>query len=167
MPWWPFEEAAEEIPDFFSPTSFAVQRLLISPDDPWVLKAAWAYQLRWQTDNTGLRTAVAGIVVLSYALALVLGAAGLALSPRRDLKALFGLFILSQILPAVAAFAISRFRLACMAVFLVGTAWLLTKGRDAWRVAPRQRRIAAATISAAFLLMLCLRLGDAFSTSWG
>ncbi len=150
MPLWPLEKIASEVPRFFTPTSFAIRRLLLPPDAP----GGWGYRMSLPLlDRPAARGLAVAVVVLAYLLALGLGAAGLVLARRTDLSLLFVLFIASQIAPSIPTFAMSRFRLASMAFLLVGAASACVDGGRDWRAATPGRRIAAC-ICAALLLGL-------------
>jgi len=143
MPAWPFEKIASEVPRFFTPTSFAVRRLLAPPDDP----GHWGYRTTWPLlERPVPRALCAGVVVLAYVVVLGAGAAGLVLARRSDVAGLLALFVVAQILPSIPTFAMSRFRLASMVVFLLGTASVVVHGRRDWTLAsPRRRVVAFAT----------------------
>jgi 4-amino-4-deoxy-L-arabinose transferase-like glycosyltransferase len=149
MPAWPFEKIASEVPRFFTPTSFAVRRLLMPPGDP----GNWGYRFRWRFgDRTSWRIAGVIIVVASYIGIVTTGMAGLLLARRRDLSALFLVFLASQILPSIVAFSMSRFRLPSMVVFIVGAASISVSGRRDWAEAPALSRWLAA---GAVALIVC------------
>lgn len=148
---WPFEKFVREVPRFFTPTSFAVRRLLASPNDP----GGWRYRLSpTAIDRDGLRVLLVVGVVGSYGAALMLGAFGLVMARRTDISGLLGLFLLSQILPSVVTFSMSRFRLAGMVCFLLGAAYAAIHGRAAWYAAPPWRRgVAVAVVVGLMALM--------------
>jgi len=153
MPGWPFEKLVVEVPRFFTPTSFAVRRLLAAPDDP----GGWGYRFRFAwADRQGVRVAAVVLVVASYVVVALAGVGGLVLSRRRDLAALFGLFVASQILPSVVTFAMSRFRLASMIFLILGAASLALFGRRDLAEASTLRRAAAIALTLLVLLMIGL-----------
>ena len=126
LPWWPLEKIASELPRFFTPTSFAVRRLLMPAGDP----GNWGYRFRWPAaDRMALRRAAVAIVVASYLVIVTAGMAGLLLARRRDLSGFFLLFVASQILPSIITFSMSRFRLPSMVFFILGAASLTVYGR--------------------------------------
>jgi 4-amino-4-deoxy-L-arabinose transferase-like glycosyltransferase len=150
LPWWPIEKIAVEVPRFFTPTSFAVRRLLMPPGDP----GGWGYRMTWPVlDRPVPRAVCAGVVVAAYGLALGLGAAGLVLARRTDATLLFAAFIAAQLLPSIATFAMSRFRLASMTFFIVGAASLLARGRSDWAAATPRRRTLAVACAVALLAL--------------
>lgn len=86
MPWWPLEKIRSEVPRFFTPTSFAVRRLLMPPGD----EGNWGYRFRWSIGNRrGPRVAASAVVVASYVTVTLAGVVGLVLSRRRRLVGLF------------------------------------------------------------------------------
>lgn len=153
LPWWPLEKTLEQVPRFFTPTSFAVRRLQMPAGDP----GHWGYRFRWSwLDGSGTRWALIAISVGVYALVTLAGAAGLLLARRRDLAALFALFIASQILPVIVTFAISRFRLASMLFLILGCASLGVHARQDWRAASLLRRSLAGVAVVALLACMAM-----------
>ena len=153
LPAWPLEKLVEEGPRFFTPTSFAVRRLL-APEGG---AGGWRYRLALPFGETPAfrALAVAGVVG-AYVGVLLAGAAGWILARRRDLSALFGLFLLSQLLPSLVTFSMSRFRLPSMLFFILGAALLGTEGRQDWKSASFVRRgLALAGVAG---LIVCLGL---------
>lgn len=152
-PAWPLEKIASEVPRFFTPTSFAVRRLLAPADDA----GAWRYRMTWSAlDRPGVRALCVASVVVGYLLALGLGSIGLVLAPRSDVTALFALFVASQLAPSIATFAMSRFRLASMVCFIVGAAYACVHGRSDWSEAPGWRRGLAMGTALALLTLAAL-----------
>ena len=152
---WPWEKVVKELPRFFTPTSFAIRRLLAEPDSP----GGWRYHLvpAW-IDFPWIRGAMVASVVVSYLAALVLGSMGLILAQRREVVTLFGLFIATQLLPSIVMFSMSRFRLATMTFLLIGAGQFLVRGRLDWSGAsPLRRNVAAGTA----LILLGLAAIDA------
>jgi hypothetical protein len=98
---------------------------------------------------------VVGIVV-AYAGALLTGALGWVLARRRDLSALFGLFLVAQVLPSVVTFSMSRFRLPVMLFFILGAGVWVAEGRTDWASASWGRRVLALAAFAG--LLVCLGL---------
>jgi hypothetical protein len=153
LPAWPLEKLAEEGPRFFTPTSFAVRRLL-APEGGG---GGWRYRLALPFGEapTFRALAVAGVVA-AYVGVLLAGAAGWVLARRRDLSALFGLFLFAQLLPSIVTFSMSRFRLPSMLFFILGAALLGTGGRQDWKSASLARRgLALAAVAG---LIACLGL---------
>lgn len=169
MPAWPFEKLASELPRTFTPTSFAVRRLLVEPRPlPESLDGTWAYRTRWTAlDARPVRIAAAVTVVGSYVVVAILGAGGLVLAQRRALAALFGLFVASQLLPVVLSFGLSRFRLPSMALFVVGAASLVVCGRSDWGAASRARRGAAIVAMGVMVVVIASRWGAALDPARG
>jgi len=168
LPAWPFEKLASELPDFFSPTSFAVRRLWMPADASWALNRAWSYQLRFEAlDRPGLRTAGVVAIVGAYLAVVLLGTAGLALLPASAWRGLLLLFVLSQIAGPVVTFAVSRFRFATMAIAIAAAAWLLRSGPDAWRRAPPLAQGIAVIATGAVGGMIWLRWHQLFGNTWG
>jgi len=153
MPGWPLEKLATEVPRFFTPTSFAVRRLLAAPDDP----GGWGYRFRFAWgDRRDARVAAVVPVVASYGVVALAGVAGLVLAQRRDLATLFGLFIASQIAPSVVTFAMSRFRLASMLFLILGAAAFAASGRRDIGEASLARRATAVGTVLLVLLFICM-----------
>jgi 4-amino-4-deoxy-L-arabinose transferase-like glycosyltransferase len=153
LPAWPLEKLAEEGPRFFTPTSFAVRRLL-APEGGG---GGWRYRLALPFGEapTFRALAVAGVVA-AYVGVLLAGAAGWVLARRRELSALFGLFLLGQLVPSLVTFSMSRFRLPAMLFFILGAALLGTEGRRDWKSASLARRgLALAAVAG---LIVCLGL---------
>jgi 4-amino-4-deoxy-L-arabinose transferase-like glycosyltransferase len=137
LPAWPLEKLAHEGPRFFTPTSFAVRRLLAPPDGA----GGWRYRLGLPLgESPEFRALLVATVVAAYAGVLLAGAAGWVLARRRDLSALFALFLAAQVLPSIVAFSMSRFRLPCMLFFVLGAALLALHGRRDWAAASGLRR---------------------------
>lgn len=154
---WPLEKVVEELPRFFTPTSFAIRRLLADADDP----GGWRYRLTpsW-IDQPWIRGLGVFTVVVSYLTALAMGTIGLILARRREITALFGLFIATQLLPSLIMFSMSRFRLATMTFLLIGAGLFWVRGPSDWRASSRARRGIAVALS---LLVLGLSALDASS----
>ena len=70
---------------------------------------------------------------------------------------LFGLFIASQLAPAVITFSMTRFRLPAMLAFATGAAALMITGREDFRRALPGRR--AMTFLALAMLAACMIAG--------
>lgn len=167
MPWWPFEKLATELPNFFTPTSFAVRRLLMPEDHSFRLNRPWSYQLAFETDyEDTLRRAAAAAIVAAYAALALAGAAGLVLAPGSPLRQLLLVFLLSQVAPPLLTFAVSRFRLASMMVLALFAAWLFTHGRDAWREASSVRRWTTVAACALMAGMILSRWGHLYGNTW-
>ena len=154
---WPLEKVVQELPRFFTPTSFAIRRLLAEPDAP----GGWRYRLAppW-LDQPWVRGLGVVVVVASYWAALAMGTIGLILARRREITALFAVFIATQILPSMVMFSMSRFRLATMTFLLIGTGLFCVRGSADWRAASRARRGFAVGVS---LVLLGLSALDASS----
>jgi 4-amino-4-deoxy-L-arabinose transferase-like glycosyltransferase len=167
LPAWPFEKIASEIPSFFTPASFPVRRMLMPPDHPSDVHRAWSYDLSFERDySPGLRLALAIPFVAGYVVIALLGAAGLCLAPRSTARDFGLLFVLSQAAPTILTFAISRFRFASMAVFLIGAAWLLLHGARAWREASTARRAGAVAAVTVLAGMIVLRWHEITALDW-
>jgi 4-amino-4-deoxy-L-arabinose transferase-like glycosyltransferase len=168
MPTWPFEKLASELPNFFSPTSFAVRRLLMPEGRTWWVDRAWRYEFRFEALNADAAR-MAGVVAIvgSYLVLVLLGSLGLGLMPDSPPRQLMLLFVVSQIGPAVAIFAVSRFRIASMAVLILAAAWLIRAGPGAWRQATPLSRGLAAGATAAIAWMIVLRWSQISSHVWG
>ncbi len=137
LPAWPLEKLAHEGPRFFTPTSFAIRRLLAPAGEP----GGWRYQLRLPMGEAPIfRGFLVAGVVAAYVGVLLAGAAGWLLARRRDLSALFGLFLLAQIGPSIVMFSMSRFRLPSMLFFILGAAVLALHGRQDWAAASGLRK---------------------------
>lgn len=165
MPWWPFQKLASEMPNFFTPNSFAVLRLSAGPE---TRLSKWAYSLRPGGLNT--RTARVALILLTvgaYVLVAVAGVAGLVLARSGVLAILFTTFIASQFLPTAVAFACSRFRLGCMSLLIIGAAWVLCRGGAAWTRASSKRRIAAAVCATAMVLLISAKYYSVLGPHWG
>jgi 4-amino-4-deoxy-L-arabinose transferase-like glycosyltransferase len=164
MPWWPLEKIADQVPRYFSPNSFTVLRLL----KPVESKSDWPYQFKWpELDKRWVRVTAVVAVVAGYVLMVVLGIGGLILSGRTVISGLFGVFMLSQILPPIAAFACSRFRLASMCLFIIGAAMLLLSGRELWSASSTFRRSAAIVAMVAMLMIILVRYSSVLGPVWG
>ncbi len=148
MPWWPFEKVAKQLPNFFTPNSFAIRRLLMPAGDP----GNWGYRFRWDPgQRMEVRVALVAVCLLAYVTVTLSGVAGLILSRRQAAASLFSLFIASQIAPSIVTFAMSRFRLPSMAFLAVGAAslWLLGRGAEGdWAAASARRRVLAVGVCA-------------------
>ncbi|MBW2420204.1 MAG: glycosyltransferase family 39 protein [Deltaproteobacteria bacterium] len=167
MPWWPAEKLFEQVPRFFTPTSFAVRRLLVPPDDTGP-DQTWSYRFRESLpDSPGLRWLAVSVVVAAYVAVLALGVVGLVLGRRRDLVALFVVFMAAQLLPALVTFAASRFRLASMVLLIVAAAPLLGREDNPFASATPARRKSALVAAAALLLLVLSRYEDALRSTWG
>ncbi len=152
-PAWPAEKLAEETPRFFTPTSFAVRRLLAPSDAP----GGWRYRLALPFGEAALfRGLLVAGVVAAYAAALLGGATGWVLARRRDLSLLFALFLSAQILPSIVTFSMSRFRLPSMLFFLLGCAVLAVHRRRDWAEASPARRSVALALAALLLALMSL-----------
>ena len=150
---WPFEKLAREGPRFFTPTSFAVRRLLAEPDSP----GGWRYVFAWSwLDSRWVRGAAVVAVVASYLVALALGPIGLILSRRSEITILFGAFIGTQLLPSMVMFSMSRFRLASMVFLLIGAAAFAVRGRADWAMVSPSRRLWAVGTAVLLLGMAAL-----------
>jgi len=150
---WPLEKLAEELPRFFTPTSFAIRRLLAAPDDP----GGWGYRTSWAAlDHPIARGAAVTIVVLSYLFVLALGSAGLCLARRSDVALLFAAFVVSQLGPSIVMFAMSRFRLPSMVFLIAGAALACVHGRADWSRAPAWRRGLAVGAAVGLLALAAL-----------
>lgn len=168
LPAWPFEKIASELPSFFSPKSFAVRRLLMPADVEWAVNLPWRYRFRFEwLDGRAVRVTAAAATVGAYVVVVLAGAAGLALMPGSRWRTLLLLFVLSQIAPTIVTFAVSRFRIASMAVAIIGAAWLVRAGPDAWRDASRPARVTALVTVAAIAGMIALRWDQLSTTAWG
>ena len=74
LPAWPFEKIASELPNFVSPTSFAVRRLAMSPDAKWATNLAWAYRFRFDwLDPPAVRNAAFVVIVGAYLVVVLAG----------------------------------------------------------------------------------------------
>ena len=168
LPAWPFEKIASELPNFVSPTSFAVRRLAMSPDAKWATNLAWAYRFRFDwLDPPAVRNAAIVVIVGAYLVVVLAGTTGLALLPHSSWRGLLLLFVLSQIAPTLLTFAVSRFRIATMAIVIVGAAWLVRAGPEAWRRATPLAQGSAIFATGAVAGMIWLRWHQIFDRSWG
>ena len=153
LPAWPVEKLAEETPRFFTPTSFAVRRLLAPSDDP----GGWRYRLALPFgESASFRGLLVAVAVASYAAALLGGAVGWVLARRRDVSLLFGLVLAAQILPSIVTFSMSRFRVPSMLFFLLGSAVLAVHRRRDWAEASPRRRSVAVALAALLLALMSL-----------
>jgi 4-amino-4-deoxy-L-arabinose transferase-like glycosyltransferase len=167
LPAWPFEKLASELPDFFTPTSFAVRRLTMPDDVTWAVNLPWAYKFRFEwLDGPVLRQAAVVLIVAAYLAVVLLGAAGLALMPHSSWRGLLLLFVLSQVGPTLLTFAVSRFRIAPMAVAILGAAWLIRAGPEAWRNATPLGQGSAIFATGAIAAMIWLRWHHLFEKTW-
>jgi hypothetical protein len=166
LPAWPFEKLASELPNFFTPTSFAVRRLKMPDDHPWRPNRAWSYAFAASLPGErSLRWLAAAGVVAAYLGVLALGSFGILLAPASPARTALLLFLLSQIAPTMTTFAISRFRIPAMAVFLVGAAWWWCKGREAQAGSTLRRRFAFAGALTA-LALAALRWEHLIGVPW-
>jgi len=167
MPWWPVEKLIEQVPRFFTPTSFAVRRLLMEQDEPEP-RGSWRYRFRWErVDTPVLRWFLVGVAVAGYVAMAVAGVGGLILARCGAVAGLLALFALTQIGPTLVTFALSRFRLATMAVLIVGAATLARRDENPWTAAtPGRRRAAVAGMAILMAVILC-RYQDALRSTWG
>jgi 4-amino-4-deoxy-L-arabinose transferase-like glycosyltransferase len=162
LPNWPLEKLAEEGPRFFTPTSFAVRRLLAPPESA----GGWRYQLALPFGETpALRGALVVGVVAAYAGVLLMGAVGWVLARRKDLSALFGLFLVAQVLPSIVTFSMSRFRLPVMLFFILGAGVWVAEGRADWASASWGRRGLALAAFAGLLVCMGLDYESVLSSS--
>jgi hypothetical protein len=167
MPWWPVEKLAEQLPRFFTPTSFAVRRLLVGPDAPEP-HGSWRYRFRWpRVDTPALRWLLVGVAVAGYVAAAVAGVGGLILARVHSAAGLLALFVVAQIGPTLVTFASSRFRLAAMAVLVVGAAALTRRDESPWVAATPGRRRAAVAGMAILVAVILYRYQDALRPTWG
>ena len=167
LPAWPFEKLASELPNFLTPSSFAVRRLLMPEDHRFRLNRPWAYRLAWEHERSdAVRVALVGVVVAAYVATVLVGVLGLALAPPSALRQLSTLFLLSQVAPTLLTFAISRFRIASMAVLMLSAAWALHRRGDAWRDATLRRRWAAVALVVAVAAGIALRWGQLYGNAW-
>jgi len=167
MPWWPVEKLAEQLPRFFTPTSFAVRRLLVRSDalEP---DGSWRYRFRWsRVDTPGLRWLLVGVAVAGYVAVAVAGVGGLILARGHSTAGLLALFVVAQIGPTLVTFASSRFRLAAMAVLVVGAAALTRRDESPWAAATPGRRRAAVAGMAILVAAILYRYQDALRPTWG
>jgi 4-amino-4-deoxy-L-arabinose transferase-like glycosyltransferase len=167
MPWWPAEKLIEQLPRFFTPTSFAVRRLLMAQDELEPL-GSWRYRFRWaRIDTPVLRWFLVGVAVTGYVAMAVAGVGGLILARCGTAAGLLALFAMAQIGPTLVTFALSRFRLATMAVLIVGAATLVRRDGNPWTAAtPGRRRAAVAGMAILMAVILC-RYQDALRSTWG
>jgi 4-amino-4-deoxy-L-arabinose transferase-like glycosyltransferase len=167
MPWWPVEKLIEQLPRFFTPTSFAVQRLLVEQDAPEP-RGSWRYRFRWaRVDTPVLRWLLVGIAIAGYIAMAVAGVGGLILARNSAAAGLLALFAMAQIAPTLVTFALSRFRLATMAVLIIGAAVLARRDGSPWTAAsPGRRRAAVAGMAILMAAILC-RYQDALRSTWG
>jgi 4-amino-4-deoxy-L-arabinose transferase-like glycosyltransferase len=167
MPWWPAEKIVEQVPRFFTPTSFAVRRLLMTSDAP-ELDRRWSYRFRWPwADTRPLRWLLVGVVVGGYVSVAVAGLGGLILARRPAAVGLLAVFAAAQILPTLVTFASSRFRLASMAILIVGAAAWMWRDESPWAAATTGRRRAAVIAMATFAVVILSRYQDALRSTWG
>jgi 4-amino-4-deoxy-L-arabinose transferase-like glycosyltransferase len=167
LPWWPLEKIVEQLPRFFTPTSFVIRRLLVPPAATGPDRD-WSYRVRETLpDSRSLRWLGVAIVVASYIGIALAGTVGLVLGERRRLALLFALFIAAQLLPTVLTFAASRFRLATELVFVVAAASLRRWEGNPFATADTARRWGALGAAAALLLVILSRFGDALRSDWG
>ncbi len=164
LPWWPAEKLVEELPRFFTPTSFAVRRLLMPKAAP---QGNWSYQFRFSSiDTRAFRRVLAVIVAASYVAMAIAGVGGLVLAKKRGQVGLLTVFVAAQILPTIITFATSRFRLASMAALAVGAAVWLGAERPWADASPGRRRLAVVAMAATAVLIL-VRYEDALHPGWG
>jgi hypothetical protein len=136
-------------------------------DHRFRLNQPWAYRLAWERErNDAVRVALVVVVVAAYVAAVLIGVSGLALAPPSALRQLATLFLLSQIGPTLLTFAISRFRIASMAVLMLSAAWALHRGADAWRDATLRRRWGAVALAVAVAGLIALRWGQLYGNVW-
>jgi 4-amino-4-deoxy-L-arabinose transferase-like glycosyltransferase len=168
LPAWPLEKIASELPDFFSPKSFAVRRLQLLRELSSGVNWAWSYRFRFhELDTLAFRSRVGVLTVCSYVAIVLLGAMGLALMPASRWRQLVLIFVFSQIAPTIVTFAVSRFRIASMAVAILGAAWLIRTGPDAWRNASPVARVTALAATTAIAWMIALRWDQLSTNAWG
>jgi hypothetical protein len=134
---------------------------------PSEMHRLWAYKLSFErTYSRAVRLFLAAPFVAGYIVVVLLGAMGLVLAPRTNARDLGLLFLLSQAGPTILTFAISRFRFASMAIFLIGAAWVLDHGLRAWREASTPRRVTAAATVAVLTGMIVLRWHEITTIDW-
>lgn len=168
LPGWPFEKIASELPSFFGPKSFAVRRLQTLGDLTGSLNRAWGYRFRFhEVDTRSFRSRAGVLTVCTYIAIVLLGTVGMALMPPSRWRQLLLIFVLSQLAPTILTFAISRFRLAAMTVAIIGTAWLIRTGPDAWRDASRAARVTALATASTVAWMISLRWQLLSTHAWG
>jgi len=168
LPAWPFEKLATELPDFFNPKSFPVRRLQILREFNQDANWAWSYRFRFEAlESRSFRNGAGVLMVCSYVGIVLLGALGIALMPGSRWRQLLLLFVLSQVLPTIATFAISRFRIPAMSVALLGAAWLIHTGPAAWRQASRGARVTAVAAGVGISWMIALRWDRLATNAWG
>jgi hypothetical protein len=167
LPTWPLEKIASEIPSFFTPTSFPVRRMLMPPDHQSDVHRMWSYKLAFEQNySRAVRLFLAAPFVLGYIVVVLLGAVGLVLAPRTTARDVGLLFLLSQAGPTILTFAVSRFRFASMAIFLIGAGWVLSRGRLAWQEASTPRRVTAAASVALLTGVIALRWHEITAIDW-
>ena len=168
LPAWPLEKIASELPDLFGPKSFAVRRLQILGEISHDMNRAWSYRFRFHAlDSQSFRSRTAVLTVCSYVAIVLLGTIGMALMPSSRWRQLLLIFVFSQVAPTILTFAISRFRFAAMAVAILGTAWLIRTGPDAWRNASGTARVSALAAASAIAWMIALRWQQLSTSAWG
>ena len=168
LPAWPLEKIASELPNFFGPKSFAVRRLQTLRERSVGVNRAWGYRFRFpELDSHSFRSRAGVLIVCSYVAIVLLGAIGMALMPASRWRQLLLIFVFSQIAPTIVTFAISRFRLASMAVAVLGAAWLIRAGPEAWRNASPAARAAALAAATAITWMIALRWDQLSTNAWG
>jgi 4-amino-4-deoxy-L-arabinose transferase-like glycosyltransferase len=166
MPMWPLEKIVSELPAFLTPNSFPILRLL-TPAPPEGAREVWGYRSRlpW-LEQMGTRRALAWASAACTLLAIGLGGAGIVLAPRRSLAVLFTLVFLSQLAPTIVTFAISRYRLLCMPLFIVAAASLPGVGRAPNDATTPKRRLAAVGVGIALVLISLTRISDVLAPTW-
>jgi len=162
MPAWPFEKLASEVPRFVSPASFTQRRLLVDAGGP---EGEWAYRFDGGDAGTfpSMRRAAAVGVAACYLAVAVAGVAGLGLLRDRRSAALLWLFLASQLLPCIVAFASTRFRVPSMAVLCVGCAVLAA---EAGSLARDRRTLLALGLAAALGVGILAQAPHAWSPVW-
>lgn len=167
MPWWPAEKVVEQLPRFFTPTSFAVRRLLMARDAPEPDRS-WSYRFRWQgVDTRPIRWLLVGAVAAGYVAVSVAGVGGLILARGSTAAGLLALFVVAQILPTLITFASSRFRLASVAILIAGAAVWMARDESPWAAATPGRRRAAVVAMVVLAVVILHRYQDALQSTWG
>ncbi len=156
MPAWPFEKL-EEVRDFAAPGSFVVDRLRLraDPDRAQLDKGNRAYRFTVASlESKVFRERASLVCMLAYAVVVVSGVVGLILCGTSTARRASAVFIAAHLLPALATFALTRFRLPIMPLLILGAAALALALPRCWSEASLRRRLAAATAALTTLPLL-------------
>ena len=105
-------------------------------------------------------------MITAYLIVASVGMAGLILRHRPPVTMLCTTFLLSQFLPTLMTFAISRYRFASMSLLMISASWLILEAPQSWRSAAPIRRVTAVGAAGLLLLLAASRFNDVVVSAW-